>query len=67
MQTPIRKLTAAPPMIRNLTLDLLDEISRPLTARELDRAFMHVGFTRSEARRFVKALKRCQVIAVVQE
>lgn len=63
--TAIERLQAAPPDVRAAALEMLDEISEPLTARQLDRAFQNVGFSRAQARRFTLALKLLSVIAVV--
>ncbi len=61
------KLQAAPPPVRDLVLELLDEMSSPMDARELDRVFMVEGFSRTEARRMVKALKHYHVIALTRQ
>lgn len=65
--TPLEKLRAAPPAVRTAALQLLDEVSAPLGPRELDRAFQDEGFTRSEARRFTRALKHLHVVALVRK
>ncbi len=46
---------------------LLDEISRPMTLKELEEAFRLQGFTRSQRRPFVRALKHLAIIAIVPE
>jgi hypothetical protein len=58
------KLLAAPRHVRRHVLELLDQMSAPLTARELERALCRAGFTRSQARPVVKALKVLPVIAI---
>lgn len=59
------RLMAAPHSVRRHVLALLDELSAPLTARELERALVRSGeFTRSEARPVVRALKHLPIIAV---
>lgn len=63
--TALDKLAAAPPAVRAAALELLDEVSAPLNARQLDRAFQDEGFTRSEARRMTSALKHLYVVALV--
>lgn len=60
------RLRASPPDVRNLVLELLDELSSPMDARELDRVFQVEGFTRSEARRMTKALKHYYVVALTR-
>lgn len=62
--TALDKLRAAPPEVREAALALMDEISRPLTVRELDNAFRDKGFTRSQRRKFVRALNHLPIIAV---
>lgn len=49
---------------RQRVLELLDEISAPMTARELERALCRAGFSRSEARPIVRALKVLPIIAI---
>jgi hypothetical protein len=66
MQSGIQKLEIAPSSARTIALELLDEISEPMTPRDLDRAFTGIGYTRSEARKMTKALKHCSVIAIVE-
>lgn len=61
------KLSTAPPDVRVAALALLDEVSAPLNARELDRAFQNEGFSRSEARRLTLALKHLYVVALVRK
>lgn len=63
--TPLEKLRALPPHVRAPALELLDQLTKPLDPRTMDRAFQDVGFSRGEARRFTLALKRLDVIAVV--
>jgi hypothetical protein len=56
---------AEPFKVRRRVVELLDELSAPLTARELDRALTASGqFTRSQRRQLVKALKHLPIIAV---
>lgn len=61
----IGKLAAAPADVRAAVLELLDEVSAPLNARQLDRAFVEEGFSRTEARRMTLALKHLYVVALV--
>lgn len=62
--TALDKLRAASPEVRDLALELLDEVSRPMTVRELDYALAAEGFTRSERRPMVRALKRLDIVAL---
>ena len=60
-------LRVASPEVREAALVLLDEISAPMNARELDRAFQNEGFSRAQARRMTLALKHIFVIALVRK
>ena len=53
--------TPPPPLLARL-----DEISRPMTARELDEAFRVQGFSRSKRKELTLALKDLAIIAVVK-
>lgn len=64
--TRLDKLAAAPSPVREQVLALLDDMSEPMNARDLDRAFQDEGFSRSEARRMTRALKHLFVIALVR-
>lgn len=63
--SPYDKLRAFPPHVRGPALDLLDQLTTPLSPRELDRAIQDEGFTRAEARKVTRILKRLQVVALV--
>jgi hypothetical protein len=65
--TPLERLAAAPEPVRAAALELLDEVSRPLTARDLEHAFAREGFTRSQRRPLIRALKYLNVIALVRD
>lgn len=65
MVTPLQRLRALPPVVRGPALEILDELTKPIPPRALDRHFQDAGFTRSEARRMTLALKRLQVVALV--
>lgn len=62
--TRLEKLQAAPPEVREAVLELLDELSRPMTARELERALQDAGFTRSQAKPVVMVLKHLPIVAI---
>lgn len=49
---------------RQRVLELLDEMSAPLHPREIERALCRAGFTRSQARPIVSALKNLPIIAI---
>ncbi|WP_298018253.1 hypothetical protein [uncultured Parasphingopyxis sp.] len=67
MQSGIQRLVNAPSDSRALAIELLDEVSRPMSPRDLDRAFMDAGFTRTKAREMTKSLKGFNVIALVPD
>lgn len=58
------KLQAARPEVRTAVLELLDEMSKPMHPREIERALCRSGFTRSEARPIVKVLKHLPIVAI---
>ncbi|MBA4308495.1 MAG: hypothetical protein C0429_17345 [Sphingopyxis sp.] len=64
MNARIDKLKSAAPEVREAALSLLDEISAPMTARELDKALLPY-VSRSLRRDTVKALKYLHIIAIV--
>lgn len=50
---------------RRLVLQILDELSRPMSRREIEDALLAAGgFTRSERRRLAQALKPLPIIAI---
>lgn len=64
--SPLQKLRALPPHVRAPALEVLDQLTIPLSPRDLDRAFQDAGFSRGEARKFTVALKHLRVIAMVE-
>ena len=62
--TRLEKLQAAPPEVRAAVAELLDEISAPMTAREIEAALCRNGFTRSKARPIVNVLKKLPLVAI---
>lgn len=59
------KLEAAPHKVRTQVLDLLDQMSAPLTRRQIEDALLEVGgFSRSERRRIAQALKVLPIVAI---
>jgi hypothetical protein len=63
--SPYQRLRDLPAHVRAPALEVLDQLTRPLSPRELDRAIQDEGFTRAEARRVTRILKRLQVVALV--
>lgn len=50
---------------RTRVLELLDEISAPMTARQIEGALMDAGgWTRAERKRIVNALKVLPIVAI---
>lgn len=62
--TALRQLASASPEVRKLALALLDRISAPMHPREIERALCTSGYTRSQARPIVRALKHLPIIAI---
>ncbi|MCT2557366.1 hypothetical protein N0B51_00045 [Tsuneonella sp. YG55] len=59
------RLQAQPHHVRALVLDLLDQMSAPMTARQIEAALIEAGgWTRAERRRIVKALKVLPIVAI---
>lgn len=54
------------PLDRKLFLDALDELSRPMTAREIDEALIATGLTRTDRKRLVAALKSFPIMLVAR-
>lgn len=54
------------PMDRKLLLEALDEISRPMTAREIDEALIPTGLSRSERKPLVASLKRFPIMLIAR-
>ena len=62
--TRLNKLRAASPEVRDLALALLDEMSAPMSPREIEAALCRNGFSRSKARPIVNVLKHLPIIAI---
>lgn len=59
------RLQAAPHHVRAHVLELLDQISAPMTARQIELALLNAGgLTRSQRRAVVHALKVLPIIAI---
>lgn len=51
--------------VRQRVLELLDEMSAPMTARQIESALLAAGgWTRTERRKIVKALKVLPIVAI---
>ena len=57
-------LEALPTRERRELAETLDEVSRPMNARELDDALLATGLSRGDRKRLTKALKGFAVIMV---
>lgn len=51
---------------RQLLLEALDEISRPMTAREIDQALLATGLSRGDRKRLTLALKNFPIMLVAR-
>lgn len=59
------RLQAEPHTVRKRVLELLDEMTAPMTAREIEAALIVTGeWSRAERRRIVKALKVLPIVAI---
>lgn len=59
------KLQAQPHHVRALVLGLLDQMSAPLTARQIETALTDAGeWSRAERKAIVRALKVLPIIAI---
>lgn len=59
------RLEAEPRRVRAHVLALLDEMTAPMTARQIEGALIEAGgWTRAERRRIVKALKVLPIVAI---
>lgn len=54
------------PLDRKLLLEALDELSRPMTAREIDQALVPAELTRAQRKRLVLALKHFPIMLVAR-
>lgn len=58
-------LHAAPGDVRDAALALLDQVSAPLTERQLAAALRAQGVRRMDARKVARALKTLAIIAIM--
>lgn len=58
------RLAYETPQVRRRVLELLDDITAPMHPRQIERALCSAGYTRSQARPIVKALKVLPIIAM---
>lgn len=63
----IETVRAMPPEHQDVALTVLDMVTRPLTAREIERALLRVGVPRSRVVLVASALKNLAIVAVVGE
>lgn len=62
----LEALQAAPAKVRAAALALLDEVSAPLTERQVAGAFRANGFGLFEAKRMARALRKLDIIAIAR-
>lgn len=60
----LARLDEQPSHIRQLVLELLDEMTSPLHPSEIEGALHQAAFSRGERRRMVQVLKRLPIIAM---
>ena len=58
------RLLAEPFQVRRRVLELLDEMSAPLSPREIEKALTLSGYTRREAKALTLSLKKLPIIAI---
>ena len=58
------RLQAEPHKVRQRVLEIMDELSRPMTRAEIEEALRPSGMTRSERRRAAQALKLLPIITI---
>lgn len=54
------------PLDRKMLLEALDEISRPMSPREIDEALIPTGLTRTDRKRLVAALKGFPIMLIAR-
>lgn len=65
--TALDTLNDATPAVRAESLRLLDEISRPMTVREIEKALQAAGNSRSWSKRMANQLRGIAIIAIIAE
>jgi hypothetical protein len=58
------RLQAEPHKVRQRVLEIMDELSRPMTRAEIEEALRPAGMTRSERRRMAQLLRHLPIIAI---
>lgn len=58
------RLQAESHKVRQRVLEIMDELSRPMTRAEIEEALRPSGMTRSERRHAAKALRLLPIIAI---
>ena len=58
------RLMAESHTVRMRVLEVLDELSAPMHPREIEKALCRAGYSRSQARPIVLALKSLPIIAI---
>ena len=61
------RLQAEPGSVRRRVLELMDELSRPMTRAEIEEALRPSGMTRSERRRAAQTLKLLPIILISED
>lgn len=58
------RLKAEPFKVRRRVLEIMDQLSRPMTRAEIEEALRPTGMSRSERRRTAQVLKALPIIAI---
>ena len=59
------RVGAFDPPVRQAILDCLDELTRPLTVREVERALKALGVHRDDAPALASAIKGMAIVAII--
>jgi len=59
------RVGAFDPPVRRAILECLDELARPMTVREVERALKACGYLSIDAKRLATALKGVSIVAVM--
>lgn len=63
----VELVKSMPPAEQAGALKALDACTRPLTAREIERALHRLGIPKSRSHLFASALKKIAIVAVIGE
>jgi hypothetical protein len=58
---------AADPAVREAAMHLLDQVSAPMTARQIEHALREYGVSKSQRSILASAIHRLNIIAIIPE